>query len=88
MLMGLDMIHEKRIVHRDLKPSNVFLKGKNLEVKIGDFGIARMMSGKTISNSNIGTLCYSAPEVVLNQEYDCRSDVWSLGCLIFELCTF
>lgn len=88
ILMALDNIHERRIVHRDLKPSNLFLKGKNLDIKVGDFGIARMMSGQTISHSNIGTLCYSAPEVVLNEQYDCSSDIWSLGCVIFELSTF
>jgi len=47
-----------------------------------------MISGKSISNCNIGTLCYSSPEVLKNEEYDCRTDLWSLGCIIFELCTF
>ena len=46
------------------------------------------MSGKSISNCNIGTLCYSSPEVVKNEEYDYRSDIWSLGCIIYELCTY
>jgi serine/threonine protein kinase len=47
-----------------------------------------MMSGKSISNCNIGTLCYSSPEVVRNEEYDYRTDIWSLGCIIYELCTY
>ena len=47
-----------------------------------------MMSGRSISNCNIGTLCYSSPEVVNSQEYDTRTDIWSLGCIIYELCTF
>lgn len=46
------------------------------------------MTGKSITNCNIGTLCYSAPEVVKSEEYDQRADVWSLGCIIHELCTF
>lgn len=45
------------------------------------------MSGKSITNSNIGTLCYSSPEVVRGEEYDYRADVWSLGCIIYEMCT-
>ena len=47
-----------------------------------------MMGGKTITNCNIGTLCYSSPEVVKGQEYDCRCDIWSLGCIIYEVCTY
>lgn len=97
ILLALDCIHDMKIIHRDIKPSNIFMKGKNLDVKIGDFGVrlcyismvlqvAKMLSSKTISHSNIGTLCYSAPEVVKNQEYDCRADVWSLGCIIYEMC--
>lgn len=46
------------------------------------------MSGRSISNCNIGTLCYSSPEVVKNEEYDYRTDIWSLGCIIYELCTY
>jgi len=46
------------------------------------------MSGRSISNSNLGTLCYSSPEVVKSEEFDTRADIWSLGCIIYELCTF
>jgi len=46
------------------------------------------MTGRSISNCNIGTLCYSSPEVVKNEEYDYRTDIWSLGCIIYELCTY
>jgi NIMA (never in mitosis gene a)-related kinase len=88
ILLALDCIHDLKIVHRDLKPSNIFIKGKNLEIKIGDFGISKMMSGKSISNCNMGTLCYSSPEVVQRREYDQRTDIWSLGCVIFELCNY
>jgi serine/threonine protein kinase len=46
------------------------------------------MSGRSISNCNMGTLCYSSPEVVNSEEFDTRADIWSLGCIIYELCTF
>ncbi len=47
-----------------------------------------MMSGRSISNCNNGTLCYSSPEVVKSEEFDTRTDIWSLGCIIYEMCTF
>jgi len=58
------------VIHRDLKPSNVFLKGKEYSVKLGDFGIAKKMSGQCINYSNVGTILYSSPEVVSNSQYN------------------
>ena len=97
ILLALDYIHNLKIIHRDLKPSNIFLKGKDYNIKIGDFGvrfialimvqISKLISVKCINHCNIGTLCYSSPEVVMNQEYDYKTDIWSLGCIIYQLCT-
>ena len=52
IILGLDFIHSCNIVHRDLKPRNIFLKGKNLEVKIGDFGVRSNLSSKLLIDSN------------------------------------
>ncbi|XP_017768234.1 PREDICTED: serine/threonine-protein kinase Nek8-like [Nicrophorus vespilloides] len=87
-LMGLDHIHSKSIIHRDMKCENVLLTGINGDiVKIGDFGISKILEmnyGKT--NTIIGTTNYLAPEICDGQPYDTKSDIWSLGCILYELC--
>ncbi|XP_063853682.1 LOW QUALITY PROTEIN: serine/threonine-protein kinase Nek2-like [Scylla paramamosain] len=76
----------KVILHRDIKPANVFL-GPGGEVKLGDFGLARTLtSDLSFATSVVGTPYYMSPEVVEGQEYNDKSDMWSLGCLIYELC--
>jgi serine/threonine protein kinase len=72
----LEHIHSKKVLHRDLKTSNILLTKENT-VKIGDFGISKPL----------GTPFYLSPEVVLGQKYDYKSDMWMLGCILFELLT-
>lgn len=84
---ALQYLHSKRILHRDIKPSNVFVS-KTYHLKIGDFGVSKVLSRKSmVANSMVGTPLYIAPEVLIDEPYDERSDVWSLGVLFFELCT-
>eukprot|EP00698_Gefionella_okellyi_P002597 TRINITY_DN12432_c0_g1_i1.p1 TRINITY_DN12432_c0_g1~~TRINITY_DN12432_c0_g1_i1.p1 ORF type:complete len:812 (+),score=171.27 TRINITY_DN12432_c0_g1_i1:80-2515(+) len=86
--MGLHHLHEKRILHRDIKPQNIFLDEHN-NVKIGDFGLGRILgSGSQFACTVIGTPLYMSPELCEEQPYDSRSDVWALGCLMYELATF
>ncbi|KAI0949008.1 hypothetical protein AcW1_008727 [Taiwanofungus camphoratus] len=78
---------EKRpqILHRDLKPDNVFLDENNT-VKLGDFGLSKALAQASFANTYVGTPYYMSPELMQEKAYDSKSDIWSLGCLIFELC--
>ena len=86
IILGIKEIHDKNIIHRDLKPENIFLNNKN-EIKIGDFGIARKLDAykKYTLTKGIGTLYYSSPEILKGNNYDNKVDIWSLGCIIYEL---
>eukprot|EP01063_Lacrimia_lanifica_P017047 TRINITY_DN23741_c0_g1_i1.p1 TRINITY_DN23741_c0_g1~~TRINITY_DN23741_c0_g1_i1.p1 ORF type:complete len:315 (+),score=116.22 TRINITY_DN23741_c0_g1_i1:54-947(+) len=86
LLLGIDYCHKAQVMHRDLKPGNVFL-GPNLAVKIGDFGISKMISSKSMATTMVGTPFYLSPEVVNNLAYTHPSDMWSLGCVVYEVVT-
>jgi len=90
LLNALKHLHSNdkgRILHRDLKPANVFLTDHLGDVKLGDFGLARVLHSEvSMAVSYVGTPYYMSPEQVNKQRYDEMSDVWSLGCLIYELC--
>ncbi|KAJ8601738.1 hypothetical protein CTAYLR_006751 [Chrysophaeum taylorii] len=78
-------MHDRRILHRDLKPANVFLTVDGT-VKVGDLGLGRMLSEQTLeAHSKVGTPLYMSPEVLRGDGYDWKSDVWSLGCILYEL---
>ena len=82
--LGINEIHNKKIVHRDLKPKNLFLT-KDLIIKIGDFGLSKLINDYAMSLA--GTLYYMAPEIISRKPYKKRVDIWSLGCILYELCT-
>ncbi|EDR00959.1 uncharacterized protein LACBIDRAFT_145454, partial [Laccaria bicolor S238N-H82] len=73
------------ILHRDLKPDNVFLDENNC-VKLGDFGLSKALAQASFANTYVGTPYYMSPELMQEKAYDSKSDIWSLGCLIYELC--
>ena len=91
LLLGLSYIHDKKIVHRDIKTKNIFIQNENT-LRIGDFGIAKIFnSNKNSKNTNlnkmVGTPLYMAPECFKqNKKYSYKSDIWSLGCCIYEMC--
>ena len=81
---ALKTIHDKGIMHRDIKPSNIFVKSNEEKiVKLGDFGCSIYI--KDNISEPIGTIVYSAPEIIKNIEYDEKCDLWSLGITLFEL---
>lgn len=85
-LLGLKYIHDKHILHRDLKPSNFFLS-KNGALKMGDFGIAKVLSCTlACARTQIGTPYYLSPEVCQEKPYAWSSDIWAMGCILYELC--
>ncbi|EOD15780.1 hypothetical protein EMIHUDRAFT_459269 [Emiliania huxleyi CCMP1516] len=89
MVMALRYVHSKRILHRDLKTQNIFIAHHNGRalIKLGDFGIAKVMEGSMAAASTvIGTPYYMSPEVCQNQPYSFKSDVWALGCILYEMC--
>jgi serine/threonine protein kinase len=84
--MGLAYLHSERILHRDIKTTNIFLK-KDMEIRIGDFGIAkRLPDNRDYLTDLIGTPCYLSPELLKDQKYNDKNDIWALGCLLYELC--
>lgn len=83
--LAIQHMHEKRIMHRDLKPANIFLTLDGT-IKVGDLGLSRELSEHTIqAHSKVGTPLYMSPEVLKGDGYDFKSDIWSLGCLLYEL---
>ncbi|XP_014900915.1 serine/threonine-protein kinase Nek2 [Poecilia latipinna] len=74
------------VLHRDLKPANIFLDIKQ-NVKLGDFGLARILNHDTsFAKTFVGTPYYMSPEQINRMSYNEKSDIWSLGCLLYELC--
>ncbi|CAK74336.1 unnamed protein product (macronuclear) [Paramecium tetraurelia] len=87
-LFALQFIHSKKILHRDIKTSNIFLTS-NGTVKLGDFGVSKVLESTFDQASTVaGTPYYMSPEVCENKPYTFKSDVWALGCVLHELCTF
>jgi len=85
--LALDHIHAMRVMHRDLKTQNIFL-GRGGVVKLGDFGISRVLERTDdFATTVAGTPYYLSPEVCQNQPYTLKSDVWSFGCVAYEIAT-
>ncbi|MBA3820294.1 MAG: serine/threonine protein kinase, partial [Deltaproteobacteria bacterium] len=82
---GLAYAHARKVIHRDIKPANIFVATDNT-VKIGDFGLARVMREVTIRRTEIrGTPLYMPPEQITGTDVDHRSDLYAIGCTLFEL---
>ncbi|RXM27242.1 Serine/threonine-protein kinase Nek11 [Acipenser ruthenus] len=85
LLLGVHYTHERRILHRDLKTKNIFLK--NNIVKIGDFGVSCLLMGSCdLATTFTGTPYYMSPEALNHQGYNSKSDIWSLACILYEMC--
>lgn len=86
--LGLADIHRRKILHRDLKSLNIFLT-KDDKVKIGDLGVAKVLSQQTnFAKTFVGTPYYLSPEICEEKPYNEKSDVWALGCILYEMASF
>eukprot|EP00741_Cyanophora_paradoxa_P014947 tig00020830_g14421.t1 len=84
--LGLHHIHGKKVLHRDIKSMNVFLD-RNDCVKIGDLGVAKVLGTSAYAHTLVGTPYYLSPELCEDKPYNEKSDVWAMGCVLYELCT-
>ena len=84
ILEGINYLHENKIMHRDLKSANLFLM-ENGTVKIGDLNVSKI-SEMGIAYTQIGTPYYASPEIWMDKSYNYKSDIWSIGCILYELC--
>ena len=84
ILYGLKYLHDNKIMHRDLKSANLFLM-KNGTVKIGDLNVSKLIKFG-MAHTKIGTPYYASPEIWADKPYDYKCDIWSVGCIIYEMC--
>eukprot|EP00929_Paragymnodinium_shiwhaense_P099625 TRINITY_DN6137_c0_g1_i1.p1 TRINITY_DN6137_c0_g1~~TRINITY_DN6137_c0_g1_i1.p1 ORF type:complete len:808 (-),score=200.63 TRINITY_DN6137_c0_g1_i1:86-2509(-) len=90
IVLALSALHTKKILHRDLKTQNIFLTGckerSNFALKLGDFGIAKVLDTTCdLARTQIGTPFYMSPELINNKPYSYKSDVWGVGCVLYEI---
>lgn len=85
LLLSIQHVHSKQVLHRDLKTQNILLDKKKRVVKIGDFGISKVLSSKSKAYTVVGTPCYISPELCEGKPYNQKSDIWALGCVLYEL---
>ena len=85
MALAIYYMHENRILHRDLKTQNLFLTGG--KIKLGDFGISKVLDEKQqLTNTMVGTPYYMSPEQFRFKPYSYKTDIWALGCMLYEMC--
>lgn len=83
---GLGAAHAAGMIHRDIKPENVLIADDG-RIKVGDFGLARAVTTSTSTGALIGTVAYLSPELVLGKQADARSDIYSVGIMLYEMLT-
>ena len=85
MITGLEALHELKIVHRDIKCANLFLTKSGI-LKLGDLNVSKVLK-RGLLHTQTGTPYYASPEVWQDKPYDHKSDIWSVGCVLYELTT-
>ena len=86
IVIGLKSLHDNKIIHRDLKSANIFLD-KNGICKIGDMNVSKVIKNSILNNTQTGTPYYASPEIWNDKPYNFKTDIWSLGCILYEICT-
>ncbi|XP_021939343.1 serine/threonine-protein kinase Nek8-like isoform X2 [Zootermopsis nevadensis] len=84
IVAAIRYMHDHNILHRDLKTANVFLNKDNT-IKVGDFGISKIMTTRAQAQTVLGTPYYISPEMCEGKQYDQKSDIWALGCILYEM---
>ena len=82
--LGIQALHSLRIMHRDLKSANIFLTDENI-VKVGDLNVSKLAGKDGLNYTQAGTPYFASPEVWRDKPYDFKSDIWSLGCIAYEM---
>ncbi|EDQ84784.1 uncharacterized protein MONBRDRAFT_34550 [Monosiga brevicollis MX1] len=83
---ALEYVHSQKVLHRDIKPTNCFVEAEGSIAKLGDFGLGDKLSFfKTQTHGFIGTPYYMAPEVLREEDYDYKADIWSMGVMLYEM---
>lgn len=84
--LGMKHIHDRKIIHRDLKAQNIFLMSSDNSIRLGDFGVARVLDYTVAqAQTQVGTPYYIAPEILKGRSYTNKADIWSLGILLYEI---
>jgi NIMA (never in mitosis gene a)-related kinase len=84
MLLGLKALHDIKVCHRDIKSANIFISSKGI-IKLGDFNVSKVTTQGGMMRTQTGTPYYASPEVWKDKPYDIKSDIWSLGCVLYEI---
>lgn len=87
LCIGIHYLHSKKILHRDLKTQNILITDNNI-FKIGDLGVAKVLSHTTFAKTFVGTPYYLSPEICEEKPYNEKSDIWALGCCVYQMATF
>lgn len=86
-LKGLESLHKGKVLHRDIKSANIFLTKDHRSIKLGDMNVSTV-SNNGMARTQTGTPYYASPEVWNENPYSAKCDIWSLGCVLYEMATF
>lgn len=85
MALALQVLHRKNVIHRDLKAANIFLCDNFRVVKLGDMNVSKIVEN-LFATTQTGTPYYASPEIWRDETYSSKTDIWSLGCVLYEMC--